>query len=64
MVTYIQNIEELKKYEKRKISESRKYRGGIPKKKRIRNKIQKQREIEKMRKFYMDEFHLTGVNKK
>ncbi|HDK3480913.1 TPA: hypothetical protein PR538_002465 [Staphylococcus aureus] len=33
-------------------------------KKRIRNKIQKQREIEKMRKFYMDEFHLTGVNKK
>ncbi len=64
MVTYIQNIEELQKYEKRKISESRKYRGRIPKKKRIRNKIQKQREIEKMRKFYMDEFHLISANKK
>ncbi|HDA2327710.1 TPA: hypothetical protein O4521_002598 [Staphylococcus aureus] len=58
--TYKQdNIEE---YSKKLILESKRYRGRIPKKKRIRNKIQKKREKEKLRKFYSDEFHLIGVN--
>ncbi|HHW9997296.1 TPA: hypothetical protein ACU3MI_002603 [Staphylococcus aureus] len=58
--TYKQdNIEE---YSKKLILESKRYRGRIPKKKRIKNKIQKKREKEKLRKFYSDEFHLIGVN--
>ncbi|HEG9174131.1 TPA: hypothetical protein SGA66_002508 [Staphylococcus aureus] len=47
MVTYIQNIEELKKYEKRKISESRKYRGRIPKKKELGIKYKSKEKLKK-----------------
>lgn len=59
MDTFVQNIEEVKKAYKKQAIKSKQYRGRIPKKKRIRNKIKKQRE----NKVYMlDEFHLIGVN--
>jgi len=57
METFVQNIAQVKSHYKRQVTESRKYRGRIPKKKRIRNKIQKKRENEKLSKFYLDEFH-------
>lgn len=57
METFVQNIDQVKSHYNRQVTESRKYRGRIPKKKRIRNKIQKKRENEKLSKFYLDEFH-------
>ncbi|MDK4011958.1 hypothetical protein [Staphylococcus aureus] len=53
--TYKQD--DLEEYSKKLILENKRYRGRIPKKKRIRNKIQKKRENEKLSKFYLDEFH-------
>lgn len=41
MVKFIQNIDEVKNIYNKQEFESKKYRGRIPKKKRIRNKIQK-----------------------
>lgn len=59
MDKFVQNIEELQNHYNTKEIENKKYRGRIPKKKRIRNKIQKQRE----NKVYMlDEYHIIGVN--
>ncbi|MDU5815699.1 MAG: hypothetical protein E6Z52_02855 [Staphylococcus sp.] len=40
---YVQNIEKIEKIYEKQDLESKKYRGRIPKRKRIRNKIQKQR---------------------
>lgn len=58
--TYKQdNIEE---YSKKLILESKRYRGRIPKKKRIRNKIQKRRKEQKSP-FVLDEFPLIGKDK-
>ncbi|MCE5131876.1 hypothetical protein KJB62_10785 [Staphylococcus saprophyticus] len=57
METFVQNIAQVKSHYNRQVTESRIYRGRIPKKKRIRNKIQKKRENEKLSKFYLDEFH-------
>lgn len=62
MVKFVQNIEEVKNLYNRQEVESRKYRGRIPKKKRIRNKIQKKRELRKSP-FILDEFHLIGKDK-
>ncbi|HDJ7326726.1 TPA: hypothetical protein PRL28_002282 [Staphylococcus aureus] len=59
MKTFVQNLDEVKKNYIRRAIESKQYRGSIPKKKRIRNKIKKQRET----KVYMlDEYHIIGVN--
>lgn len=44
METFVQNIDQVKSHYNRQVTENRKYRGRIPKKKRIRNKIQKKRE--------------------
>ena len=41
METFVQNIDQVKNHYNRQVTESKKYRGCIPKKKRIRNKIQK-----------------------
>ncbi|HDB3307776.1 TPA: hypothetical protein PDS25_002740 [Staphylococcus aureus] len=60
--TYKQD--DIEEYSKKLILESKRYKGRMPKKKRIRNKIQKKREKERLRKFYSDEFHLVGVNNK
>ncbi|RIM48142.1 hypothetical protein BUY22_02145 [Staphylococcus cohnii] len=60
METFVQNIAQVKSHYNRQVTESRKYRGRIPKKKRIRNKIQKKRETERLSKFYIDEFHQIG----
>mgnify|MGYP006919407473 CR=1 FL=1 len=57
MVKFVQNIEEVKNLYNRQEVESRKYRGRIPKKKRIRNKIQKKRKLRESP-FILDEFHL------
>lgn len=54
MGNFLQNIEELQNLYNRQETESKKYRGHIPKKKRIRNKIQKRRESKKL---IFDEFH-------
>ncbi|MDS3838002.1 MULTISPECIES: hypothetical protein [Staphylococcus] len=54
MATFVQDIDQLKSHYKRQEIENRKYRGRIPKKKRIRNKIQKKRESNL---FMFDEFH-------
>lgn len=58
METFVQNIEQVKSHYNKQSIESRKYRGRIPKKKRIRNKIQSKRENEK---FVFDEFHIIGT---
>lgn len=60
METFVQNIEQVKSHYNKQAIESRKYRGRIPKKKRIRNKIQSKRENERLSKFYIDEFHQIG----
>lgn len=54
MDKFVQNIEELQNHYNTKEIENKKYRGRIPKKKRIRNKIQKKRESNL---FMFDEFH-------
>lgn len=54
MEKFIQDIEKLQNHYNRQETESKKYRGRIPKKKRIRNKIQKRRESKQ---FIFDEFH-------
>ncbi|HDJ2442545.1 TPA: hypothetical protein PP025_002745 [Staphylococcus aureus] len=61
MGNFVQNIEELKNHYNKKETENKKYRGHIPKKKRIRNKIQKQRENKKI---IFDEFHQIGKSLK
>ncbi|WP_436949309.1 hypothetical protein [Staphylococcus shinii] len=58
MRKFVQNIEELQNFYNKQEIESKKYRGHIPKKKRIRNKIQSKRENEK---FVFDEFHIIGT---
>ncbi|WP_436941668.1 hypothetical protein [Staphylococcus succinus] len=54
MRKFVQNIEELQNFYNKQEIESKKYRGHIPKKKRIRNKIQKRRESKQL---IFDEFH-------
>lgn len=54
MRKFVQNIEELQNFYNKQEIESKKYRGHIPKKKRIRNKIQKRKESMKL---IFDEFH-------
>lgn len=60
MEKFVQNLDEVKKNYNRRAIESKQYRGRIPKKKRIRNKIQKRRKGNGI--FMLDEFHLIGVN--
>lgn len=59
---YKQDKGDLRKYSEKLIFDSKKYRGRIPKKKRIRNKIYKKNEQERLRKFYPDEFHFIDNN--
>ncbi|SUM50513.1 hypothetical protein [Staphylococcus epidermidis] len=53
---YVQNIEKIEKIYAKQDLESKKYRGRIPKRKRIRNKIQKQRENKELP-YIHDKFH-------
>lgn len=57
---YKQDEDDLRAYSEKLILESKKYRGRIPKKKRIMNKIYKKNEQEKLRKFYPDEIHFMN----
>lgn len=59
MEAFVQNIDELQNHYNRQETESKKYRGRIPKKKRIRNKIKKQKEHMV---YMLDEFYIIGVN--
>lgn len=58
-----QNIEKIEKIYAEKDLESKKYRGRIPKKKRIRKKIQKEREKQKEPYIY-DEFNYMNKGAK
>jgi len=60
---YKQDKDDLREYSEKLILESKKYRGRIPKKKRIRNKIYKRNEQERLRKFYPDEIHYMNDEK-
>lgn len=60
---YVQNIEKIEKIYEQEDLESKKYRGRIPKKKRIRNKIQKEREKQNEPYIY-DEFHYMNKGAK
>ncbi|ENK02164.1 hypothetical protein QLG35_10915 [Staphylococcus aureus] len=53
---YKQNLDDIKNYYNQKEVENKKYRGRIPKKKRIRKKILKRRNKQKPP-LLLDEFH-------
>ncbi|AKL93476.1 hypothetical protein AYP1020_p21 (plasmid) [Staphylococcus capitis subsp. capitis] len=60
--SFKQNKKDLEKLYADQRMESKKYRGRTPKKKRIRNKIQKRRKEQKSP-FVLDEFPLIGKDK-